>query len=449
MGLPFLAALGVLVLLETAVRFDGRRRPTLDAEAREYVRLAVALGERDPDSLDFYAGPADLVADVRSHPPALADIQRSADAAFARLEGTAVAPEQVSRRQHLIRELRALRTRAALLLGQRPPYDVESEALFGAIPGRPDDRRFAQIRSRVDNLVPAAAGRLVDRYAAYEKQFIVERQGDKFDAKMAAQLRDMTSKQEQVIERLKSIKKELAECRRRTIAHVHLPLDETSTVEYVGNRPWGAYSRYQGKRHSVISVNIDFRFTVDRLLQTACHEGYPGHHVRNVLREAAHPGELEYTVQPLFSPDTFVAEGSAMYAAEIAFSEADRMAFVHDDLFPAAGIDGEDAARYLRIARLVGDLQEIQVEIARKYLNGELEFVRAASALEDEALMRETAPTLKYINEFRSYVTAYTTGRQAAVAAVDACAGPDDRERRWKCFERLLTADAEIALPRE
>ena len=425
-GLPFLAALGVLVLLETAVRFDGRRRPTLDAEAREYVRLAVALGERDPDSLDFYAGPADLVADVRSHPPALADIQRSADAALARLEGTTVAPEQVSRRQHLIRELRALRTRAALLLGQRPPYDVESEALFGAIPGRPDDRRFAQIRSRVDNLVPAAAGRLVDRYAAYEKQFIVER------------------------ERVPAVfARALAECRRRTIAHVHLPLDETSTVEYVGNRPWGAYSRYQGKRHSVISVNTDFRFTVDRLLQTACHEGYPGHHVRNVLREAAHPGELEYTVQPLFSPDTFVAEGSAMYAAEIAFSEADRMAFVHDDLFPAAGIDGEDAARYLRIARLVGDLQEIQVEIARKYLNGELEFVRAASALEDEALMRETAPTLKYINEFRSYVTAYTTGRQAAVAAVDACAGPDDRERRWKCFERLLTADAEIALPRE
>jgi len=425
-GLPFLAALGVLMLLETAVRFDGRRRPALDTEAREYVRLAVALGERDPDSLDFYAGPADLVADVRSHPPALADIQRGADAALARLERAPVAPEQVSRRQHLIRELRALRTRAALLLGQRPPYDVESEALFGAIPGRPDDRRFAQIRSRVDSLLPAAAGRLVHRYAAYEKQFIVER------------------------ERVPAVfARALAECRRRTIAHVHLPPDETSTVEYVGNRPWGAYSRYQGKRHSVISINTDFRFTVDRLLQTACHEGYPGHHVRNVLREAAHPGELEYTVQPLFSPDTFVAEGSAMYAAEIAFSEADRIAFVHDDLFPAAGIDGEDAARYLRIARLVGDLQEIQVEIARKYLNGELEFVRAASALEDEALMRETAPTLKYINEFRSYVTAYTTGRQAAVAAVDVCAGPDDRERRWKCFERLLTADAETALPRE
>jgi hypothetical protein len=42
-----------------------------------------------------------------------------------------------------------------------------------------------------------------------EKHYIVERQGDKIDAKTAAQLRDLTSKQEQVIERLKSIKKEL------------------------------------------------------------------------------------------------------------------------------------------------------------------------------------------------------------------------------------------------
>src|SRR5439155_7575888 len=175
-GRSALGAILLVVALGVSARSDQGLRPTLDAEAREYVRLAVALGERDPDSLDFYAGPADLVADVRSHPPALADIQRSADAALARLERTAVAPEQVSRRQHLIRELRALRTRAALLLGQRPPYDVESEALFGAIPGRLDDRRFAQIRSRVDSLVPAAAGRLVDRYAAYEKQFIVERE---------------------------------------------------------------------------------------------------------------------------------------------------------------------------------------------------------------------------------------------------------------------------------
>src|SRR5476651_1939291 len=58
------------------------------------------------------------------------------------------------------------------------------------------------------------AGKWKDEYAKrmdkpQKKQYIVERQGDKIDAKTAALLRDLTSQQEQVIERLKAIKKEL------------------------------------------------------------------------------------------------------------------------------------------------------------------------------------------------------------------------------------------------
>src|SRR5436190_4330669 len=223
-------ALVLLVVLGTVVRYDAGWRAALDDEAREYVRLAVALGERDPDSLDYYAGPSDLVADVRSHPPSLPDLERAADAAIARLEHVDLGAGPVPRRQRLIRELRALRTRAALLLGDRPRYDVESEALFGAVPGLPDDRRFARIRSRIDALLPAAAGRLVDRYAGYEHRFVVA----------AERVPDLFARA-------------LAESRRRTLAHLQVSTGETVTVEYVHNRPWAAYSRYQGNGHSVIS----------------------------------------------------------------------------------------------------------------------------------------------------------------------------------------------------
>ena len=54
--------------------------------------------------------------------------------------------------------------------------------------------------------------------------------------------------------------------------------------------------------------------------------------------------------------------------------------------------------------------------------------------------MRESGAMLKFINEFRSYITAYTTGRQAAIAFIDSCGGSANRERRWHCFEQLLTA---------
>ena len=52
---------------------------------REYIRLAAALGERDPQSLDYYFGPSEWVKDVQEHPPAFAEIakegQRLADGA--------------------------------------------------------------------------------------------------------------------------------------------------------------------------------------------------------------------------------------------------------------------------------------------------------------------------------------------------------------------------------
>jgi hypothetical protein len=407
----FVAALGI------TGRSDRGPRPRLDGEAREYVRLAVALGERDPDALDFYIGPPDLVADIRTHPPALHAIKNAAEAAVSRLELRGVPAGERPRRDRLQRELTALAVRAGLLLGDRRTYDDESRLLFGIAPW-PEDRRVSELRARVDALIPGP-GRLTDRYAAYDARFIVP------------------------ADRLATVfEHALAECRARTRAHVQLPADERVSVEFVGNRPWSAYSRYLGRGRSVVSVNRDFRFTVDRVLQTACHEAYPGHHVRNTLVERMSAGSLpELMVQPLFSPRMLVGEGSAMYAPEVAFADGDRVAFERDQLFPVAGIGREDAEKYVRVGRLVDELQDVQLEIARRYLDGRLEFARAATALEEQALMHESGAMLKYVNQYRSYVTAYTVGRKAAKSFVEGCAGAGARDRRWQCFEHLLTAD--------
>jgi hypothetical protein len=417
-GLAVLAALGLAVLLGARAGLDRRSRSRLHAEAIEYVRLAVALGERDPDSLDFYIGAPDLVRDVRADPPALRSIKQSADAAISRLSGRQPAGGDRSRQVRLVHELAALSARAGLLLGERQPYDVESRMLFGIAPGPPVDHHFAAIRARIDALI-SGPGRLVDRYAAYEKRFVVP-------ADRLAAVFELA----------------LAECRRRTLAHLPLPSDAGAIVEFVHNRPWGAYSRYLGHGRSVVSVNADFRFTVDRLLQTACHEAYPGHHLRNTLVDTMLRGSLpEFTVQPLFSPRTLVAEGSAMYAAALTFADDERAGFEREQLFPAAGLAGENADTYVRVARLVEELQDVQAQIARLYLDGGLEFARAATALEEQALIPDGGAMLKYINEYRTYVSAYTVGRQAVRTFLDRCAASGDRDRRWKCFQQLLTAE--------
>src|SRR5206468_5084144 len=111
--------------------------------------------------------------------------------------------------------------------------------------------RFSDIRARVDAQLPGE-GPLVDRYLAFDRRFIVP-----------------TNRLQATFERA------VAECRRRTLSHLSLPAGEGVSIQFIRNKPWSAYSRYLGGSRSVISVNEDFQFTIDRLLQLACHEAYP------------------------------------------------------------------------------------------------------------------------------------------------------------------------------
>ena len=74
-------------------------------------------------------------------------------------------------------------------------------------------------------------------------------------------------------------------CRDRDAEHVELPTDESFTVEYVTGKSWSGYNWYQGNYRSLIQVNTDLPIYIDRAIDLACHEGYPGHHVYNVLLE--------------------------------------------------------------------------------------------------------------------------------------------------------------------
>ena len=186
----------------------------------------------------------------------------------------------------------------------------------------------------------------------------------------------------------------------------------------------------------MLQINADFRFTVDQALEVACHEGYPGHHTRNVLREPAVTAHApERWVQLTFSPASLVSEASAMEAAGVAFPPAERVQIERDRLFPIAGLPPADVGQHVAVERLVGELQIIQADVARRYLDDELEFVRAVTALENQALVPHAEAAIKYINEYRSYVTTYTAGRAAFAARLAACAASRHGDDvRWSCF---------------
>jgi hypothetical protein len=385
----------LLALATTGCR-PARQTP-LDEDARQYVRLAVALGERDPDSLDFYAGPADAVADIRRSPPPLAAIKREAEGLTARIRARRDSdPAGSMRAAALVRDLAAIAARIDLLTGVRLRYDQESVSFFGIAPGPIDEGGLDAIRSRIAVLA-GGRGRLVDRYAAFAARFTIP--PERLQAVMTTAL---------------------DACRGATLAQVALPPGEHATLEFVHDRPWSAFSRYLGGARSVIQVNADFRFTIDQALQIACHEGYPGHHARNTLRTSASGGER------------------AVLAADIAFSPDERIRVERDRLFPLANLAAADAASHVEVEQLAGELQQVQADVARRYLDGQLEFARAVAELEARALVPHAEVQLKYINEFRSYVTTYTTGRTMLAARLRACegVGPAARASQWRCFRQ-------------
>src|SRR4051794_2177632 len=150
---------------------------------------------------------------------------------------------------------------------------------------------------------------------------------------------------------------------------------EKFTVEYVTNKSWSGYNWYQGGFRSLIQVNTDLPIYIDRAVDLACHEGYPGHHVYNALLEqhlVRDRGWVEFTIYPLFSPQSLIAEGTANYGIDVAFPGDARIAFERDVLFPIAGLDPSQASAYAQLRTLVDRVSYAGNEAARRYLNGEI-----------------------------------------------------------------------------
>src|SRR6516162_2044499 len=109
-----------LLSLLVVVCLCGGCAPRPDDIVLRYIQLAVALGEHDPDALDYYDGPDDWVADARSHPPSLPDIERGA-------LDLASNPKTSG---FLVLQVRALAARAQLLQGRKSSFNDEAHALF-------------------------------------------------------------------------------------------------------------------------------------------------------------------------------------------------------------------------------------------------------------------------------------------------------------------------------
>jgi hypothetical protein len=392
--------------------------------SRDYVRLVLAMGGHDTDFVDAYYGPADIKAEAEKAALSLDEIGHQAKMLGDQLKAAPAGGDELSRLRHqyLEKQLAAMTARVRILKGERLSFDEESRALYDAVAPTNSDAHFQQMLDRLAKRFPGQ-GPLVERYDTWRRAFVIPK--EKLDAVFKAAI---------------------AACREQTLKHVTLPPNESFTVEYVTNKSWSGYNWYQGNYRSLIQVNTDLPIYIDRAIDLACHEGYPGHHVYNALLEqhlVKERGWLEFSVYPLFSPQSLIAEGTANFGIEVAFPGHEREKFERTTLFPLAGLDPSRAAEYYDVQAMVDELSYAGNEAARRYLNGTIDREAATAWLERYALMPHDRATqrVRFFDQYRSYVINYNYGKDLVRRFIESRGGTAaNPEKRWQEFERLLSS---------
>jgi len=412
---------GAAAILSLAGQPAAAKVDSLDAVARDYVVLQLAIGEKEEGYIDAYYGPADLQAQGKAL-AAKSDLAALRSAASALGNRVArLVPRQrgfdARRARFLAAQLTAAQTRLRMLQGEKLSFDEEAHGLFGVVPDLKPLSAYDGVLAEVERLVPGS-GPLSDRVDAFQDRFVIakERLKPVFDAAIAG-------------------------CRAETLKHFAMPPGERFDLAFVTGKSWSGYNYYQGGYHSKIEVNTDLPIRISRAVDLGCHEGYPGHHALNSLLEqklTRGRGWVEDSVFPLYSPQAIIAEGSANYGIELAFPGKRKVAFEAATLYPLAGLPAAEAARYDALLEALKKLAGTRMTIARDYLNGRISEAEAVALTQKYGLMSEARAkqSVSFTKQYRTYVINYGLGQDMVRADVESRKG---EPARWKRFEQIIS----------
>ncbi len=407
-------ALLALVLLPLSTLLHGCAGvPRLDAVAESYVKLVLAVGRHDALYVDAYYGPPAWRAEAaRGEPvplPVLLETTRGLRRDLEAAEGPA------DRKRYLDKQLVAVEAQLRRLSGERLTLTEECRALYDADPPHHDVAEFQAAHEALEKLVPGN-GPLGLRIETLRKAVHVPSEEIENTLRRALEL-----------------------ARNANAPFVKLPAGESFETVLVTGKPWGAYNWYLGEFKSRIELNTDLPTELNGLLGTMCHEGYPGHHVYNVLLEdklVKGRGWVEYTVYPLYSPQSLLAEGTANVGIDIVFSDDERRQALTEVLGPAAGVSKEAILSLDRIHDAAKPLGYVNGEAARLLLDeGRPDAEVVAFIAKWRLTTQEKAEkSVQFAKTYRSYVFNYSLGEDIVREWIGT--GPDRRERFYRLLDR-------------
>ncbi|NKF23149.1 hypothetical protein [Solimonas marina] len=399
---------------------------TFDEIAEGYVRAVLAVGEHDPNEVDAYYGPAQWREQAHKEQRSLIALRNIITRLYQNAETAPADPKVPAalfelRRRNLKDLIAALDARVRMLQGWKPSFDDESLALYDIAAPHYKEDDFKPMLATLDKLLPPGPGSVSERYNRYTEQFAIP------------------------ADRIEPVMKIATEAARaRTLHWFKLPNGEHFDLELVHDQPWSAYNWYQGKAVSRIEINTDQPITISRAIELASHEGYPGHHVYNsLLEDQLLKGRhwQEFSIYALFSPQSFIAEGSADYGVDLAFPPAARHELTRK-LFEAAGFDPDQAATYNAIVDAAQPAGAATLEAARRYRDGQATAEQTLQWLQTYSLATPSRAQqrLRFFDRYGAYIINYSYGKQVVAQAIDRSAGKDATEaERWRWFFTLLS----------
>ncbi len=398
--------------------------------AEAYVKLSLEIGAQEDGYIDAYYGPAEWLPAkdaLKRGRPELITNTRMLISQVSTMMTTTQSADGRRRLAFLAGQLRAAETRLLMASGQRFNFEDEAERLFGVRPVVKPLTTFDPIIADIEKLLPGTSP-LPDRVDAAQNAMTIP-----------------TAKLKPVFDAA------ISECRTRTAKYIGMPPSENFTMEFVTGKSWSGYNYYQGNYRSLIQINTDLPIRLTRAVDLGCHEGYPGHHALNFLLEqnlSRGKGWREFTVYPLYSPQSLIAEGSANYGISLTFPGDQKLTFERDILAPLAGIDRALVSRNGRLQDAVKALAPARFTIAKMLLDGEIDREQAI-ALSQKYLLQSRAraeQSIRFTEQYRSYVINYGFGEDMVQRHVEqpVSGKPADAKQRW---QRMIAVIGEPTIP--
>ena len=410
------------------VRRAAASTKALDEIAASYLRLSLEIGTHEPGYIDAYYGPPELQKAAEATPRDKAALLAATRALMAEVDVAArrISDALVKRRAAFLRaQLRAAETRLQMMQGTRFAFADEAERLFGVRPHLQPLASYDVELAKIERLVPGE-GALADRVETYLDAFTIPR--DRLQ---------------------KTFEAAIARCRGRSMAHIAMPEGESFRLEFVTGKSWSGYNYYQGGYHSLIQVNTDLPIRLSRALDLGCHEGYPGHHLLNMKLEeklVKERGWSEFSVYPLYSPQSLIAEGSANYGIDLAFPESSKADTERDILMPIAEIAVPSDDRYWQLLAAIKRASGARLTIAQQYLDGEIDRPAAVALTQKYLLVSlpRAEQSISFTDQYRSYVINYGLGEAIVRRYIER--GTPSREEMWRRMAKIIS---EPTLPAE